>query len=61
MMRVLSILYAVGVAAVATTQSSETIGSDSPAAKRNFDFFGVNESGPEFGNNAWPGKKGTQV
>jgi len=35
--------------------------SDAVAAPRNFEFFGVNESGPEFGEKIWPGKKNSQV
>jgi hypothetical protein len=31
------------------------------AAALNFEFFGINESGPEFGEKEWPGIKGKHV
>jgi hypothetical protein len=31
------------------------------AIAANFDFFGVNESGPEFGEKEWPGVKNKHV
>lgn len=50
-MRFLSILLAAGTASLALAAPV------SPRAKT-FKFFGVNESGPEFGNKNFPGTKG---
>ncbi|KJA19452.1 glycoside hydrolase family 5 protein [Hypholoma sublateritium FD-334 SS-4] len=42
-----------------TTTASSPGNSVCPGTRTKFKFFGVNESGAEFGNTAWPGALGT--
>lgn len=55
-----SFLFVV-LAALATAQPVELAATVDAAVTKNFQFFGINESGPEFGEKIIPGVKNTEV
>ena len=52
------LLFTYAVAALATPQPSK---QDNAAAVKNFKFFGINESGPEFGEKNFTGVKNKEA
>jgi endoglucanase len=54
-------LFANAVAAIATPGHSNQIPAANITAKKNFKFFGINESGPEFGEKNFTGVKNKEV
>jgi endoglucanase len=58
-MRILSLSLAAGLATVTLSRPLQR--SSTSVANRNFEFFGVNESGPEFGEKVFPGQKNKHV
>jgi endoglucanase len=59
-MRVLSLSLAAGLATVTLSHPFRKR-AEMSVEKRNFEFFGVNESGPEFGEKVFPGVKNKHV
>jgi endoglucanase len=54
-------LFASAVAALTTPQTVNQNSNMETTAMKNFKFFGINESGPEFGEKVFPGVKNKEV
>lgn len=54
-------LFASAVAALATPHTVNQNYDVETTATKNFKFFGINESGPEFGEKVFPGVKNKEV
>lgn len=55
-----SFLFAI-LAGIAVAQPVDQVSARAAPATKNFKFFGINESGPEFGEGTIPGVKNKEV